>query len=119
MVAMLRLLVLLLLFASPARAEEAIDAPTLAAVTALATRGYADPAAASVRDVHKSLARNGLGYCGTVSLADGSGFTVFHAILGEDGGAGSVLRLSEFPASDDSPTANAVRQMMRNVGCVE
>jgi hypothetical protein len=101
-----------------APAAEAIDDATRIAVAELATRGFADPTGATIRNLHKSLARNGLGYCGEVSLPEG-GFTVFHAILGENGEAGTVIRLSEFPATDETPTAQAVRQMMKNVGCVE
>ena len=101
-----------------AAADEPIDDATRVAAATLATRGFADPTAATIRNLHKSLARNGLGYCGEVSLPDG-GFTAFHAILGENGAAGTVIRLSEFPAGDESPSAVAVRQMMKNVGCVE
>jgi hypothetical protein len=95
-----------------------IEAETLAAVLALATRDLADPGTAHVRNIHKSLARNGQGYCGELSLSDGGDFTVFHAIL--EGGTGpSVLRLADFPESDQSSSATTVRQMMRNFGCVE
>jgi hypothetical protein len=95
-----------------------IEAATLSAVLALATRDLADPGAAHVRNIHKSLARNGQGYCGEVSLADGRDFTIFHAIL--EGGTGpSVLRLADFPESDQSSSATTVRQLMKNFGCVE
>jgi hypothetical protein len=95
-----------------------IEAETLAAVLALATRDLADPAAAHIRNIHKSNARNGQGYCGEVSLAEGGEFTIFHAIL--EGGTGpSVLRLADFPESDQSSNATTVRQMMKNFGCVE
>ncbi len=115
---MRRLITVLILAGLPlaAPAEEAIDDATRIAVATLATRGFADPTGATIRNLRKSLARNGLGYCGEVSLPEG-GFTVFHAILGENGKAGSVIRMSEFPASDESPTAVAVRQMLKNVGC--
>lgn len=95
-----------------------IDADTLSAVLALATRDFAEPDTAHLRNIHKSLARNGKGYCGEVSMAEGGDFTVFHAIL--SGGTGpSVLRLVDFPESDQSSSATTVRQMMRNFGCVE
>jgi hypothetical protein len=95
-----------------------IEAETLAAVLALATRDAADPGTAHIRKIHKSLARNGQGYCGEVSLSDGGDFTVFHAIL--EGGTGpSVLRMADFPESDQSSNATTVRQLMRNFGCVE
>jgi len=98
---------------------EDIDPATLDAVTALATRGYAVPGAAEVRNVHKSLARNGMGYCGEVSVEASDGtFTVFHAIL--EGGTGpSVLRVSDFPADPLKPNSVAVAEMMRNFGCTE
>jgi hypothetical protein len=95
-----------------------IEAETLSALLALATRDFADPGAAHIRNIHKSLARNGQGYCGEVSLAEGSDFTVFHAIL-ESGSGPSVLRLVDFPESDQSSNATTVRQMMKNFGCVE
>jgi hypothetical protein len=108
----------LALLASPATAQD-IDRATLASVEALATRGYADPGAAVVRNVHKSLARNGMGYCGEVSVeGDGSSFTVFHAIV-ESGTGPSVLRLSDFAPDPLDPNAMAVVQMMRNFGCTE
>ena len=117
---MRRLAFALIVSALPAAAlaEDAIDDATRIAVAELATRGFAEPTAATIRNLHKSLARNGLGYCGEVSLPEG-GFTAFHAILGEKGEAGMIIRMSEFPASDESPTAQAVRQMMKNVGYVE
>ncbi|HET7716747.1 MAG TPA: hypothetical protein VFK86_14070, partial [Bauldia sp.] len=86
----------------PAMAED-IDQATLDAVIALATRGYANPGAAEVRNVHKSLARNGMGYCGEVSLESAGGsFTVFHAIL-EGDTAASVLRLVDYPFDPNDP----------------
>ena len=52
------------------------------------------------------------------SLTAGGDFTVFHAILA--GGTGpSVLRMADFPESDQSSNATTVRQMMKNFGCVE
>lgn len=100
-------------------AGETIEASTLDAIAALATRGYANPSAVELRSVHKSKAMNGLGYCGEVTLAEGGGFTVFHVILGENGAAGTVLRLAEFPENDQSPHAVVVRQMLRDFGCIE
>ena len=96
------LLFLAFLGLSPALAlAEEVDAATLTAVSALATKGYANPAAAQIRNVHKSLARNGRGYCGEVTVEGGDGFTIFHAILaGQDGAGASVLRLGDFPDSD-------------------
>ena len=113
------LLAVLVLGVTTVSAEETIEPATLDAITALATRGYDDPSAAELRSVRKSKAMNGLGYCGEVTLAEGDGFTVFHVILGEEGQAGTVLRLADFPEDDQSPQAVVVREMMKNFGCVE
>jgi hypothetical protein len=100
---------------------EGIDPATLASVEALAKRGYADPEAAVVRNVHKSLARNGMGYCGEVSVEGETGagaFTVFHAIIASGTGP-SVLRLVDFAADPLDPNAMTVIEMMRSFGCTE
>jgi hypothetical protein len=95
-----------------------IDAGTVSAIMALATRDLGEPDAAHLRRLHKSLARNGKGYCGEVSRVAGGDFTVFHAIL-ENGTGPSVLRLADYPEEDRSPSAVAVRRLMRNFGCIE
>lgn len=96
-----------------------VEESTLDAIVLLAAKGYTAPEAAEVRGVHKSLARNGLGYCGEISVGAGEGFTVFHVILAdEDGGGASVLRLADYPDEDQSQNAVAVRRMMRNFGCI-
>ena len=108
------------LFAAAALADdEAIPPSILAAITAVATKGYVRPTAATVRSVHKSRARNGLGYCGAVSLDGGDGFTLFHVILAGKDSAASVLRLSDYPDSDRSRNAAMVRQLFVNFGCTE
>ena len=108
------------LFAAAALADdEAIPPSILAAITAVATKGYVRPTAATVRSVHKSRARNGLGYCGAVSLDGGDGFTLFHVILAGKDSAASVLRLSDYPDSDQSRNAAMVRQLFVNFGCIE
>ena len=108
-----------LAIASAALAEDEIDAVTLDAVVGLATRDYPDPAAATVRNVHKSLAANGHGYCGEVSAASGDGsFTVFHVLL-ESAVGPSVLLLSDFPDPVQSSNASVVHLMLKNFGCVE
>jgi hypothetical protein len=99
--------------------EEKIDAGTLAAVTRVATKGYHQPATASVRNIHKSKARNGLGYCGEVSLETGTGFTLFHAILAGKDNPASVLRLADYPDGGQNRNAVAVRRLMANFGCLE
>ncbi len=104
----------------PVAADEPVDQPTLDKVFALATRGYDKPAVAKMRNVHKSKARNGLGYCGEVTVEEGEDYTIFHAILaGSDGTGESILRLIDYPDSDRSDNAVLVRQMMSNFGCTE
>jgi hypothetical protein len=100
-------------------AEETIEASTLDAITAVATKGYAHPAAAALRNVRKSKAKNGLGYCGEVSVEGSGGFTLFHVILAGKDGTASVLRLADYPDSDLSPNAMAVRRLLVNFGCTE
>lgn len=99
--------------------EEKIEASTLDAITAVATKGYKHPATATVRNVHKSKARNGRGYCGEVSLEGLDGFTLFHAIIAGGDTPASVLRLADYPADDQSRNAIAVRRLMVNFGCAE
>lgn len=101
--------------------EEAIpDDATIAAVAVIATRGYASPEAAEIRNVHLSFARNGLGYCGEVTVEGGGGFTPFHVILADGDAAASVLRLSDFPGEAlPGSQAENVQRMFRNFGCVE
>lgn len=107
------------LFATIAPAlGENVDQAILDRVAAIAVTGYAHPAAAVVTGVRKSLARNGMGYCGDVTVEDGDGVTLFHVLL-ETAGGPSVLRLADYPESDTSPNAQTVRQMMKNFGCVE
>jgi hypothetical protein len=96
-----------------------VEESTLDAIVLLAAQGYKAPESAEIRNVHKSLARNGLGYCGEISVEAGEGFTVFHVVLADEDGAGaSVLRLADYPVEDRSRNAVAVRGMMRNFGCV-
>src|ERR1700687_1463066 len=89
--------------------EEKIEAATLAAITAVASKGYARPAAAPVRNVRKSKAKNGLGYCGEISREGGDGFTLFHVILAGKDSAASVLRLAGSPPTHPRLNARAVR----------
>jgi hypothetical protein len=106
-----------MLAAFPALAGD-IDQATIDLVTAAATKGYASPQAATVGNIRKSLAANGSGYCGTVSVEGSGETTIFHVILETPSGP-SVLRLADFPESDLSPNAVVVREMMKNFGCVE
>jgi hypothetical protein len=99
--------------------EEKIEAATLAAITAVASKGYARPAAAAVRNVRKSKAKNGLGYCGEISREGGEGFTLFHVILAGKDSTASVLRLADYPDTDQSLNAMAVRRLLVNFGCTE
>lgn len=98
--------------------EPPIAAATLDAVATVATMGYIHPATAAIRDVRKSKARNGLGYCGEVSLDGRDGFTVFHVILADKDIAASVLRLSDYPDADQSADAATVRRLLVDFGCV-
>lgn len=102
----------------PARAEDQIEASTLDAIFVLATKGYNQPAVAEVRNVRKSLARNGRGYCGEVTIEGGGGFTVFHAILGE-GTDASVLRLADYEPESSNNFAENVARLMHNFGCTD
>ncbi len=127
---MLRLisaLAVLVALCPPAAAQSVIDSSadgldeaTRAAVVALATRGLAEAESAELRNIHQSLARNGMGYCGEVSVAAPTGgepeFTVFHAILG---GEGSLLRLSDYPPEATNTYYAAVTEMLHNFGCIE
>jgi hypothetical protein len=108
------------ILAVPAFADDAPDQATLDRVLAVATKGYAHPETARLRNVHKSKARNGLGWCGEVTVENGDGYTIFHAILADDkGGEASVLRLVDYPDSDTSRNAEMVRRMMVNFGCTK
>jgi hypothetical protein len=112
------IVLLLALSTGAAASDETIEAATLDAVTALATKGYRAPEAAIVRGVRKSLARSGLGYCGEVSSGAGEEFTLFHAILADtDGKGASVLRLADYPKGDQN--AGAVRQILEHFGCLD
>lgn len=99
-------------------AAEDIDPSTLAAVTEIATRDFAEPDSAVVTGVHKSRARNGMGYCGEVTLEDGAGVSVFHVLL-ESADGPSVLLAADYPDTDKSPNAETVRHLMKAFGCVE
>ena len=106
--------------AVPALADDGPDAATLAQVQAVATRGYAHPEAAKIRAVHKSAAKNGLGWCGEVTVEPGEGYTPFHAILADkDGKGATVIRLADYPLSDTSRNAEMVRKLMANFGCTK
>lgn len=103
---------------SLAWAQDAVDQVIVDQVTVIATKGYANPDAAVVTNVRKSLARNGLGYCGEVTVEEGDGVATFHVLLDSASGP-SVLRLSDFPDEDQSASAVTVRQLMKNFGCTE
>jgi hypothetical protein len=107
--------ILLVFWSSMATAEE-IDTETMTAIITLVTKGYDDPTSVEIRNVHKSRARNGNGYCGEIAVEDGADFTVFHAIIESITGP-SVLRLADYP--DGTVNGRAVRQLLRNFGCLE
>jgi hypothetical protein len=102
----------------PPAGAQAVDPAIIERVTVIATSGYTDPGAATVAGVFKSLARNGMGYCGEVTMEGSDGVTVFHVLL-ETAGGPSVLRLADYPDTDVSPNAQTVRQLMKNFGCTE
>jgi hypothetical protein len=106
------------LLPSVALAEEP-DQPTLDKVLAAATKGYAKPEIAKIRNVRKSLAVNGSGYCGEITVEDAvETYTTFHVLLDTPSGP-SVLRLSDFKTPESDPQAATVHQMMRNFGCIK
>jgi hypothetical protein len=105
-------------FAQAASDVPAIDEATMKAIVALATRGYAEPGKAEIKNVHLSKAKNGKGYCGEVTIEGKGEFTVFHVILGE-GSDATVIRLSDYPAKTGNNYAETVARMMHNFGCTE
>lgn len=113
--ALIALAAVLLVATTPVQAQE-IDPAILDRVAEIAATGYADPGGAVVTGVFKSRARNGMGYCGDVTVEDGEGVTLFHVLL-ETAGGPSVLRLADYPESDMSQNAQVVRQLMKNFGC--
>ncbi len=75
-----------------------------------------DPAAARISDLTPSLARNGRGYCGKVSLAASAPAQPFHVILDENGSAAVLI----LPENGDPPglaRADATR-LLTNFGCI-
>ena len=101
----------------PALADDIAQA-VLDQVLAAAAKGYAKPAEAKIRNVHKSLATNGTGYCGEITIETApETYTTFHVIL-ETANGPSVLRLSDFGAPESSPQSATVNQMMHNFGCI-
>jgi hypothetical protein len=108
-------------FAAPPAEEP--DQPTLDKVLAAATKGYARPEVAKIRNVRKSLAVNGTGYCGEITVEEEADngvetYTTFHVVLETPSGP-SVLRLSDFKTPETDPQAATVHQMMRNFGCIK
>jgi len=102
----------------PVVAEE-IDAATLEKVRVAAAKGYRDPDAAKVSDVKKSLAANGTGYCGKVTIEDmPDAMTTFHVVLETPSGP-SVLRLSDYNAPETDPNSKVVHEMMQHFGCIK
>ena len=112
------LLAVLAGLAVPALADD-IDQATLDQVRAIAVTGYAKPADAKIRNVHKSLARNGKGYCGEITVESAPDtYTAFHVLL-ETANGPSVLRLADFGDPAASDQAATVYQMMQNFGCIK
>jgi hypothetical protein len=99
-------------------AVKAIDRATLALVAATAAKGYANPEAATVTNVRRSLATSGTGYCGEITLEGRDETTIFHVILATPRGP-SVLRLSDYPEPESDPQAATVHTLMLHFGCLE
>jgi hypothetical protein len=97
---------------------EDIEQAKLDQILAAAAKGYSKPAEAKIRNVHKSLAVNGTGFCGEITVeAAPETYTTFHVLL-ETANGPSVLRLSDFGAPTDDPQSATVNQMMHNFGCI-
>jgi len=108
---------LIFLTAIPSVLAEDIDQATLDLVTRTASKGYAAPAAATVSHIRKSKATNGSGYCGEVTIEGGMETTTFHVLLETPTGP-SVLRLSDFTATETDPQSATVHELFRHVGCI-
>jgi hypothetical protein len=94
-----------------------IDAATLEKVRVAASKGYAHPEAAVIKNVKKSLATNGSGYCGEINVEDmPDTVTTFHVILETPTGP-SVLRLIDFNNPETDPQAKTVHEIFLHVGC--
>jgi len=100
-------------------AYKGIDQATLNLVAATATKGYADPGAATVTNIRKSSAINGSGYCGDVTVEGSDETTTFHVVLVTPTGGPSVLRLSDYPMTESDPQAATVHELMLHFGCVD
>jgi hypothetical protein len=98
---------------------EEIDAATLEKVRIAASKGYAHPESATIKNVKKSLATNGSGYCGQINIEDmPDAVTTFHVILETPTGP-SVLRLIDFNNPETDPQAKTVHEIFQHVGCIE
>jgi hypothetical protein len=96
-----------------------IDAATLEKVRVAASKGYVHPEAAAIKNVKKSLATNGTGYCGEINIEDmPDAVTTFHVILETPTGP-SVLRLIDFNNPETDPQAKTVHEIFQHVGCIE
>lgn len=95
-----------------------LDAATLEKVRVAASKGYAHPEAATIKNVKKSLATNGSGYCGEINIEDTTDtVTTFHVILETPTGP-SVLRLIDFSNPETDPQAKTVHEIFLHVGCI-
>ncbi|MBZ9937604.1 hypothetical protein LB518_14970 [Mesorhizobium sp. BR1-1-16] len=105
----------------PADAQSYVGTPLAtpalqAAIIGAVAARLPDPAAARIRDLAPSLARNGRGYCGKASADATAAFQPFH-IIADDDGSFAVLIL---PASGDPPglaRADAVH-LLTDLGCL-
>ena len=111
---------LIFLVATPVTVvADEIDAMTLEKVRIAASKGYAHPETATIKNVRKSLATNGSGYCGQINVeGTPDAVTTFHVILETPTGP-SVLRLIDFDNPDTDPQAKTVHEIFQHVGCIE
>jgi hypothetical protein len=95
-----------------------IDATTLEKVRIAASKGYAHSEAATIKNVKKSLAINGSGYCGEINIEDTPDtVTTFHVILETPTGP-RVLRLIDFKNPETDPQAKTVHEIFLHFGCI-
>ncbi|MBB5755071.1 hypothetical protein [Prosthecomicrobium pneumaticum] len=116
-------LISILAFSAPAAAQQVVDGTdsgldpaVVRSIGALATRDFAAPADARLRNLKKSLARNGHGYCGEVSPGGAGAFVPFHAIVEENGDT-SLLLLSDFTRPGATGHLDIAQRLLKNFGC--
>ncbi|MCX5497043.1 hypothetical protein OSH11_20225 [Kaistia dalseonensis] len=89
-----------------------------AAIASALERELHLPAGFEISIDKKSLARNGHGYCGSVSPGKGQPFQPFHVIVDPDGKT-SLLMLPDERKQGDMLSAEDTKKMLTNFGCME